>query len=85
MGIYWTTYFVRTTKPCDQILLSGMNRILEDEDKARGYVRKEDLLRIFASKVKPDDINRNSYIVEYESTTHESGSQPLETARLPVQ
>lgn len=83
MAIKWATYLHRTKKFGDTILLAGVNRIIDDADRERGYFRKEDILQMYGHKVNAKDIKRSAFLVEWQYTD-DGSAQPIETARIDV-
>jgi hypothetical protein len=85
MGIYFQTrFYPNMSDSGTYTVLSAMNRVLDYQDMERGWVRAEDLLRIFPDKVHSTDLSTNSWVVEYMWSTHELNTEPKEVRRLPV-
>lgn len=96
MGIYKITSFAKNilllgnqTKlsACKNyvVQLSSLNSMLDRADIARGYVKKEDLLRVAPDLIKPEDIGEHSFMVDYTWTTYDSDDMDgYESRRLPV-
>jgi hypothetical protein len=81
MGVYWRTEFYGSVSAQPRIL-GTRDRVLDDADRARGTVFKTELMRIFS--IPETEIRPDSYIVEYEWTTHTHPADAMETCRLPV-
>ena len=85
MGIYFQTRFYPNMSDSSRYtVLSAMDRILDYYDMERGWVKAEDLLRIYTDRVKSTDLTTNSWVVEYMWTTHELNTEMHEVRRLPV-
>ena len=85
MGIYFQTRFYPNMSDSSRYtVLSAMDRVLDYYDMERGWVKAEDLLRIYADRVKSTDLTTNSWVVEYMWTTHELNTEMREVRRLPV-
>ena len=86
MGIYYTTYFYPDIHDKSNFtILANINPILDDSDKKRGYVAKEELFQYYGSVIKSSEITENSYIVEYMISTMTIGEPHLhETQRFPI-
>ena len=73
MGIYIRTVFykdVRNRNKSDFVILAELNSILENCDKERGYVIKEELLKYYGHKIQYNDIGEHSRIEEHTSSTY---------------
>lgn len=74
MGIYYRTVFYKDIRnKSDFVVLSELNRIVENCDKERGYVIKEELLRFFGSKIRLEDISEHSRIEEQIGSSYAPG------------
>ncbi len=84
MGIFWNTYFV-DPKVNERILLCPLNQLIDSGDIQRGYVRTEDLLRLFGKFVSPEMISDQSMLIECTwSSIGGLGNGEHETRRIPV-
>lgn len=85
MGFYFQTrFYPNMSESGNYKVLAAMNRIIDNADVERGWIRAEDLLRNFPEKVSSTDLTTNSWIVEYIWTTHELTTELKEGCRLPV-
>lgn len=88
MGFYWTTKFYPDIHNMDEcVVLASMDPIIEDSDKHRGYVLKEELLQHFGTLLQVNGfvIGEHSYLVEYVFSTLDFESEHVdETCRLRV-
>ena len=75
MGIYYRTVFYKDVRNREEgfVVLADMNPILEEADRERGYVLKEEFLQYYGKKVRPEDITGYSRIEEQVSSTHGPG------------
>lgn len=65
------------------IVLTEYSKLIEKRDVENGYILKEDLLVLVYDAINKGDINKNSYIVEYQWSEYDS-SICKETIRLPI-
>lgn len=79
MGLYWMSVFRNKTTT---LTLSAICKLIDDEDVKRGYVRKEELLQLYDDLIKPEDIDDQSYIEDYELNTYDFVSHLI--LSLPV-
>jgi hypothetical protein len=88
MGFYWTTKFYPDVDNMDVcVTLASMDPIIEECDKRRGYVKKEELLQYFGNvlAVNGFTIGERSYLIEYIFSTLNFDSDHFdETCRLHV-
>jgi len=86
MGLYYQTRFYPTMSDTSRfVVLANTVGIVDAEDKARGWVRAEDLLCVFPRQVSPTDLTTNSWIVEYVQTSlTDPPAEPIELLRLQV-
>ena len=83
MGIYYRTVFYKDVRnKSDFVILAELNRIVENCDKERGFVIKEELLRFFGSKIRREDISEHSRIEEQIGSSYAPGYD-IETS-LPI-
>ena len=75
MGIYYRTVFYKDVRNRKEgyIILADMNPILEENDRERGYVLKEELMKYYGMRIKFEDIGEHSRIEEQVSSTHGPG------------
>ncbi len=79
MGIFFETRFYPNISDSKTfIVLSSIDRILQFSDLERGWIKAEDLLRIYHEKVSSTQLTTNSWVVETLLSTQG------ETMRLPV-
>ncbi len=86
MGIYYTTYFYPDIHDKSKFrILAQINPIIDNSDKQRGYVAKDELLQYYGDLIQPNDITEKSFLVEYMISTMTVGEPHLhETQRFPV-
>jgi hypothetical protein len=85
MGIYYNSYYYPdVNQKSKRIRLGSMDPVLDKTDKERGYVRKEELFRIFARHLNKTPFGENSYIVVYSWSTYGDRDTEIETERLRV-
>lgn len=74
MGIYYRTIFYKDVRNKDDfVIVAEMNSILENVDKERGYVIKEELLRFFGNKITSEDIGEHSRLEEQMGSSYGPG------------
>lgn len=75
MGIYYRTVFYKDVRNREEgyIILADMNPILEEADRERGYVLKEELLKYYGIRIKFEDIIEHSRIEEQVSSSYGPG------------
>jgi hypothetical protein len=86
MGVYFQTRFYPNMSDTSRYtVLATVDRVLDFHDMERGWVRAEELLRVYKDKVAATDLTTNSWVVEFMTPTHEVDSVALqEVRRLPV-
>lgn len=85
MGIYWQTVFYSDINDMNnKIVLSNIDPIIDENDVARGYVDKDELLKYFGNKINKGDVGDHSYVVEYSWSTYDIDNKLLETRRFKV-
>ena len=78
MGIYYITFFENATHKID---MGSINPLIDSDDESRGYVKKEDILRMNFG-ITAEMILPNSFVVEYVGASFGPGI--VESKRLPV-
>jgi hypothetical protein len=75
MGVYFRTVFYRDVRNRNEgyIILADLNPILEEADKERGYVIKEELIKYYGSKILVAYIGEHSRIEEQISSSFGPG------------
>lgn len=74
MGLYYKTIFLTDINKLDDfIILSYFDQIIDDDDKKRGFVYKDDVIQ-FIKKYRQLDfdeslITDNTFILEYTTST----------------
>lgn len=88
MGFFWTTKFYPDVQDLSRhVVLAALDPIIEESDKRRGYVRKEELLQYYKTvlDVNGFTVGEHSYLIEYISSTLDFDSEHAdETCRLHV-
>ena len=66
MGIYFRTVFYKDVRQRDRgfIILADIDPIIEETDRERGYVLKDDLMKFYGLRIKFEDIGEYSRIEE---------------------
>ena len=75
------TVFSNGTK---SVTLGEINSLLDDGDRVRGYVLKEELLNLFGNQIKIEDINEHSVITVYQWTSYNTNDDMIILEQLPV-
>lgn len=79
MGIYWKTIFYSDINDMTKFVgLAFIDPIIDQYDRDRGYIFKEDLLAKYGNLV----ITENSYLIEYVTSTY--GDDFVESKRLHI-
>jgi hypothetical protein len=90
MGIYYKTVFYFNIDDLNKfIILAELDPIIDNSDKNRGYVLKNDLIQFVNKKYKDIFftecvITKNSYIIEYETSTLEVNPSTSISYKIPV-
>ena len=87
MGFFWTTKFYPDVRENKYVVLAALDPIIEESDKRRGYVLKEELLQYYKTVLDVNEftIGEHSYLIEYISSTLDFDSEHAdETCRLHV-
>lgn len=88
MGFFWTTKFYPDVRDLSRyVVLAALDPIIEESDKRRGYVRKEEVLQYYKTLLDVNEftIGEHSYLIEYISSTLDFDSEHAdETCRLHV-
>jgi hypothetical protein len=84
MGVYFRTVFYKDVRQKGEgyIILADMTPILEEADKERGYVIKEELMKYYSSKILYNDIGEHSRIEEQISSSYGPGYEIV--VSLPI-
>ena len=75
MGIYYRTVFYKDVRNREEgfVVLADVDPILEEADRERGYVLKEEFLQYYGKKVRSEDINGYSRIEEQVGSSYGPG------------
>jgi len=68
MGIYYKTIFRKDINNNNDIVIGGS--IIEELERHRGYIIKEELLRYCGDLINESDITENSRVIEFLITTY---------------
>ena len=88
MGFFCTTKFYPDVRDLDVcVVLAALDPIIEESDKRRGYVLKEELLQYYGTLLDVNGfmVGEHSYLIEYIFSTLDFDSEHAdETCRLHV-
>ncbi len=87
MGFYWTTRFYPDVRDLNvSVTLANIDPIIEESDKRRGHVLKEELLQHFGKllEVNGFTVGEHSCLIEYIFSTLDDECPSDETCRLYV-
>lgn len=75
MGIYYRTVFYKDVRNREEgvVVLADIDPILEEADRERGYVLKDELLKYYGVKIKLEDVGDYSRIEEQMSSSYGPG------------